>query len=90
MDELDDIPGWCRRHIPHNLIAGGGLDSYGSIYGGRSDLGGSAGAHHGEIVISDPMSCPDCLALRRLEVERRAQEQRDLLASNAGYLLVKR
>lgn len=41
---------WCWRHIPHNLIAGGGLDSYGGTYGGHPDLGGSAGAHHGEIV----------------------------------------
>lgn len=57
---------YCWRHIPHNLIAGGGLNSYGGRYTGHPDLGGSDGAHHGEIVPEPTDACQECLRLRQM------------------------
>jgi hypothetical protein len=57
---------YCPRHIPHNLIAGGGLNAYGGLYG-HPDLGGEGpGAHHGTIETDGPVDCAECARLSAL------------------------
>lgn len=62
VDLWEDVPGWCSKHIPHNIIAGGGLDAYGG-----SDH--STMANHGTFPQED-QRCKDCLAIKQKEFDR--------------------
>lgn len=72
--DILDHSRWCWKHIPHNLIAGGGLNAYGGTYG-HPDLGGQGGIPGHGVIVDPADSCQDCDKLRRMNATEYAAWQ---------------